>query len=119
MINEKRIVPVTNTDLLTLYGLILKVGGTTISTVSAGDTGVFSMTSGSGNKLADEPVKSFDFGSSVTSAVIYFVAAYDYEGFSVAGTAVTTSGTEVAPDGTTLYTATLSSGAVTIAKVGL
>ena len=87
MINEKRIVPVTNTDLLTLYGLILKVGGTTISTVSAGDTGVFSMTSGSGNKLADEPVKSFDFGSSVTSAVIYFVAAYDYEGFSVAGQA--------------------------------
>ena len=41
MINEKRIVPVTNTDLLTLYGLILKVGGTTIATVSAGDTGIF------------------------------------------------------------------------------
>jgi hypothetical protein len=51
--------------------------------------------------------------------VIYFVAAYDYEGFSVAGTKVTTSGAEVAPDGSTLYTATLASGAVTIAKVGL
>lgn len=119
MINEKRIVPVTNTDLLTLYGLILKLKGLTIAAVSAGDTGVFTMTSGSGNKLADEPVKSFDFGSSVTSAVIYFVAAYDYEGFSIAGTKVTTSGAEVVPDGSTLYTATLASGAVTIAKVGL
>lgn len=119
MINMNRIVPVTNTDLLTLYGLILKLKGLTIAAVSAGDTGVFTMTSGSGNKLADEPVKSFDFGSSVTSAVIYFVAAYDYEGFSIAGTKVTTSGAEVAPDGSTLYTATLANGAVTIAKVGL
>lgn len=45
MVNEKRIVPVTNTDLLTLYGLILKLKGLTIAAVSAGDTGVFAMTS--------------------------------------------------------------------------
>ena len=36
----------------------------------------------------------------------------------VNGTKVTTSGATVDPDGVTLYTATLATGAVTIAKVG-
>jgi hypothetical protein len=50
--------------------------------------------------------------------VVYFIADYDYEGFAVNGTKVTTSGATVDPDGVTLYTATLATGAVTIAKVG-
>ena len=122
MINTDRIVPVTVTDLLTLYGTVLKFvlaqDSGTIAKVDAVNPGVFALTSGSGNLLASEPVKSLDFGESVTSAVVYFIPAYDYKGFSVAGTAVTTSGADVDPDGRTLYTATLSSGAVTIAKVG-
>ena len=122
MINTDRIVPVTVTDLLTLYGTVLKFvlaqDSGTIAKVDAVNLGVFALTSGSGNLLASEPVKSLDFGESVTSAVVYFIPAYDYKGFSVAGTAVTTSGADVDPDGRTLYTATLSSGAVTIAKVG-
>jgi len=118
MINEKRIVPVTKVDLLTLYGNIMKLAGTTVGDVQASEPGVFVVASGSGNKIAAEPVKSFDFASGVSSMTVYFVPAFDYEGFKVQGTAVTTLGATVSADGATLYTATLSSGDVTIAKVG-
>ena len=52
--------------------------------------------------------------------VVYFIPAYDFEGFKVQGTAVTPAGGSVAvdADSVTLYTATLADGAVTIAKVG-
>lgn len=119
MINNDRIVPVTKTDLLTLYGNIMVLAGTTVAKVDANDaSGVFKITSGSGNLIASEPVNACDFGAAVTAAVLYFIPGYDYAGFSVAGTAVTTSGATVDPDGVTLYTATLATGAITIAKVG-
>jgi hypothetical protein len=118
MINANRIVPVMATDLITLYGTIMKLAGTSVTAVEAENPGVFALTSGSGNLLAAEPVKTLDFGSGVTSAVLYFVPAYDFAGFTVAGAAVTPSGASVAADGCTLYTATLSSGAITIAKKG-
>lgn len=117
MINADRIVPVTQVDLLTLYGNIMKLAGTTVTALKADKIGTFVMSSGSGNVLANEPVKSFDFASGVTSAKLYFIPAYDFEGFKVAGSAVTPTG-EMKADGRTLYTATLASGAVTIAKVG-
>ena len=118
MINKDRIVSVTATDLITLYGTIAKLAGTTITAVEADAPGVFKLASGSGNLLANEPVKALDFGEAVTSAVVYFVADYDYKGFSVNGVAVTPSGADVDADGVTLYTATLATGNVTIAKVG-
>lgn len=118
MINTNRIVPVQASDLITLYGTMMKLAGTSVTAVQASAPGEFAITSGSGNLLAAEPVKSFDFGESVTSATLYFVPALDYEGFSIAGTAETTAGATVAKDGCTLYTATLSGGDITIAKVG-
>jgi len=118
MINSNRIVPVMATDLITLYGTIMKLAGTSVTAVQADNPGVFALTSGSGNLLAAEPVKTLDFGSGVTSAVVYFVPAYDFAGFTVAGAAVTPSGDSVSADGCTLYTATLASGAVAIAKKG-
>lgn len=119
MINDKRIVPVTQVDLLTLYGNIMKLAGTSVTAATAGAPGEFELTgSGNiGNKIAAEPVKSCDFKSGVTAGVLYFIPAYDFEGFKVAGTAVVASGT-MSADGRTLYTATLASGAVTVAKVG-
>lgn len=117
MINDKRIVPVTKVDLLTLYGNIMKLAGTTVAAVQASQPGRFVVSSGSGNVIAAEPIKSFDFASGVSSMTVYFVPAFDFEGFKVAGTAVEATG-DVDADGATLYTATLSSGAVTIAKVG-
>lgn len=117
MINYDRIVPVTQVDLLTLYGNTMKLAGTTVTALEADEIGTFVMSSGSGNVLANEPVKSFDFASGVTSAKLYFIPAYDFEGFKVAGSPVTPTG-DIIADGRTLYTATLASGAVTIAKVG-
>ena len=119
MINANRIVPVTQVDLLTLYGNIMKLAGTSVTAAEAVLQGEFEITgSGSvGNLIANEPVKSCDFKSGVTAAVLYFIPAYDFEGFKVAGVAVTPTG-DITADGRTLYTATLSGGAVAIAKVG-
>lgn len=120
MVNTDRIVPIAKIDLISAYGTSMALAGTSFGVIGASTVeGDFSVTgSGSvGNKLANQPVKSLDFVSGVTAGVVYFVAAYDYEGFKVAGTAVTTSGATVVPDGVTLYTATLSTGAVAIAAV--
>lgn len=120
MINSERIVPVTATDLLTLYGLILTLAADTAPTALAADDaeGGFTQSTNSATVLASEPVKSLNFGSGVTAGTVYFVAAYDYTGFAINGTATTTEGATVEPDGRTLYTATLASGTVTLAKVG-
>lgn len=119
MINNDRIVPVEKVDLLTLYGNILVIAGTTIDKVDAtGASGAFELAEGSGNFIASEPVKSFDFGADVSAAVVYFIPTYDYVGFSIAGSAVETEGDEVEAGGVDLYTATLADSAVTIAKVG-
>ena len=117
MINNDRIVPVTATDLITLYGLILKVGSVNVSALEAKDTdGNFEVTA-NGTYLASEPVKTMDFATAATSVTAYFVPAYDYKGFSINGTKVEATGS-VEADGSTLYLATLSGGAVTVAKVG-
>lgn len=120
MINKNRVVSVKQTDLLTLYGTAMKLAGTSFTIATSSDiAGNYTITASgdAGNKLADQPVVSCDFASGTTAAVLYFVADYNYTGFKVAGTAVTTSGATVSPDCSTLYTATLSSGTITIAAV--
>ena len=120
MVNTDRIVPIAKIDLISAYGTAMKLAGTSFGVIGAATVeGDFNVTgSGSvGNKLANQPVKSLDFKSGVTAGVVYFVAAYDYEGFKVAGTKVVTSGATVVADGVSLYTATLSDSAVTIAAV--
>lgn len=118
MINNERIVPIVRTDLLTVYGTMIKLAGTSISAAESSAVGEFTVASASGNYIANEPVRKFNFASG-TSAVVYFIADYEYDGFYIAGTKVTTSGTAVTADGKTLYSATLSAGnAVAIAKVG-
>ena len=124
MINKDRIVPVQATDLLSLYGLILKMDTTnnsSLAKLSALDTdGSFQITSGSAPLVANEPLKTCDIDattSSVSACTLYFVPAYDYTGFTIDGAAVTPTGS-VEADGRTLYKAVLSSGTITISKVG-
>ena len=119
MINSNRVVSVTRTDLISLYATIL-VGDqvSSLAKISATNPGEFVLTTGSGNKIADEPIKSLEFGS-VTSMVIYFVAALDFDGFYVGGTKKVLAGDDVVADSAQLYTATLADGTVTIAKIGL
>ena len=119
MINSDRIVPVTQTDLLSLYGLILlqASANSSMTALQANDIeGNFSC--GTGIKLAAQPVKSCNFTGS--SGTLYFVPAYDYAGFKVSGSAATIADNDVVvdPDAKTLYKAVLASGTVTITKVG-
>lgn len=123
MINTDRIVPVTATDLISLYGLILKqdtTNNSSLAKLEADDMGEFQIKSGSAPLLANEPAKKIDIdatASSVSSCTVYFVPAYDYEGFTIDGSAVTPTGT-VKADGNTLYKAVLATGAITITQVG-
>ena len=118
MINNDRIVPITKTDLLTNYGTMLKIANVSVTALDATDVnGDFEQTTNSATVICSEPVKSLNFGSSVTAATVYFVPAYDYKGFTKTSATLTVTG-DVTADGNTLYSATLSSNALTIAKVG-
>lgn len=118
-INNERVVPVTATDLLSLYATVFAVAGKDVTILDgAAPTGAFTVTEGSGDLLANEPVSTLDFGEGVTSATLYFIPAYGFNGFTVAGEPVEAEGAdELNADGATLYTATLAGGAVTIAPV--
>lgn len=123
MISEDRIVSVTKTDLITLYGVILKAANVDVAKLDATATGTFKISSTltTDYVLADEPVKSLDIASTVTSASIYFVAAYDFEGFTVGGASanIASASVDVEADGNTLYLAALADGEITVSKVGL
>ena len=119
MINTERIVPIQKMDFLSMIGTILALNSTSYSVLEASTVdGAFSVTgSGSaGTFLANQPVQTLDFPSGVTGATVYFVAAYDYAGMTIAGAATTPTG-DVNPDGITLYKAVLASGAVTITAI--
>ena len=119
MINNDRIVPITAIDLITMYGLVLKLALDSAPTkLDAADTaGDFSQATNSATVLCSEPVKALNFGSSVSAGTVYFVPALDYKGFTKTGATLTVTG-DVDADGRTLYSATLSTNALTIAKVG-
>lgn len=119
MINTQRIVPVQKVDFLTLIGIIMTFSDVDYSILASNDSeGNYTVTGegDAGNLLADQPIKSINFADGVTAATVYFVAAYDYTGMSIDGTAVAPTGT-VNPDGITLYEADLSSGKVTITAI--
>jgi hypothetical protein len=125
MINKDRIVPVMATDLISLYGVILlqDSNNSGLAKLSADAIGEFQVKTNSAKLLAAEPVKKLDFDtttSSVTAGTVYFVAAYDYEGFSIDGVDETpaSGSVNVEADGCTLYKAVLASGDITITKVG-
>ena len=120
MINKDRIVPITAVDLISMYGLILlqASANSAMTALQADDVeGDFTVAS-TGIKLAAQPVKSVNF--TVASGTVFFVPAYGYEGFQVNGAAATVADNQVTveADGRTLYKAVLSSGTVTITKVG-
>ena len=122
MLNTDRIVPVMATDLISLYGVILKQDSNNSSLVAldATNPAQFDVTTSATYVLADEPLAFCDFNSGVSSATVFFVPAYDYEGFTVNGTKATygSGSAEVVADGNSLYKAVLATGEVTITKVG-
>ena len=123
MINNDRIVPVQATDLISLYSVVLAQdsNNSSLEKLASIGAGEFQITANSKLYLANEPVKSIDIDattSSVSATSVYFVPAYDYEGFTIDGVAVTPTG-DVVADGRSLYKAVLATGAITITKIGL
>ncbi len=122
MINDARIVPITTVDLISMYGFVLAAAaaaasGTEPEKLAATDVATFEVSTNSKTYIAAEPVKALNFGSSITACTLYFVPAYDFTGFTKTGATLTVTG-DVEADGRTLYKATLSTNALTIAKVG-
>lgn len=120
MINKDRIVPVTATDLLSLLSTVLSIANVSYTVAEADAAGDFTLaaTLNSGTALCSEPVKHVNFASGISAITVYFIAAYDYEGFAINGTETDTAGADVEADGRTLYKAVLSSGTITVSKVG-
>lgn len=121
MINTDRIVPITAIDLISMYGLILKVGGVSVTAKDAiqQTDGQFTITnSDNGNEfICSEPVKSVSAETGTGGYTMYFVPAYDYSGF-IFGSPNTVTGDTVIADGRTLYKAVQSNNTVTISKIG-
>lgn len=123
MINTDRVVPIQKIDLLSMYGLILLQNSDNSSLAKlAADTveGDFSCSTASALVICDQPLKSLNFGSSITAATVYFVADYAYTGFTKTSATLTVTNPEggVKADGITLYKAVLSTNALTITQVG-
>lgn len=119
MINKDRIIPIMAVDRLSLIGETLTLIGTSYTAVAAEDVeGNFKITGSgaAGNKLCNQAAKTIDFATGVTGATVYFIPGFGFEGFKIAGVAVTATGT-VDADCSSLYKAVLSSGAVTVTAV--
>ena len=70
MINKDRIVPIIKMDLLSMIGTILTIAQVSFSVLASLDVaGDFSVTGtgAAGTKLCNQPVKSVDFASGVTT----------------------------------------------------
>lgn len=126
MINNDRIVHVTKTDLISLYGLILKQNasyGSLAKLASRDIEGNFKVTTNSAVVICDQPAVSIDFdatASSVSAGTVFFVADPNFKGFSIDGVAedFADGSVDVIANGD-LYKAVLSSGDITVTKVGL
>lgn len=126
MINSDRIVPVTKTDLISLYSAILvqASGNSSLAKLTASDiAGDYQIKTNNGVLIADQPVVSCDIdatASSVSACTLYFVADPAFAGFSIDGVAeaAASGSVDVVADGS-LYKAVLASGDITITKVGI
>lgn len=117
MINTNEIVPIQNTDLLTMIGTVLNIANISAEALT-GVNGAYEVKTNSKVYIADAPVKSLNIdktASSLTANTTYFVADYAFTGVTVDGTKVTAT---VAADASTLYKAVLADGSVTVSKVG-
>ena len=125
MVNSERIVPIQKIDFLSMIGTVMKIANVSYAVLASSDVeGNFKVTGTGdvGNALANQPLKTLDFGTGVTAGVVYFVPAFDFEKITVVDVDATISDSgielsEIKKDGITLYKATLSSGSVILNAV--
>ena len=125
MVNKDRVVPVQNVDFLSLIGTVLTLIGTSYSVLESPDVEgnfVSAATGSVGNVLCNQPVKSLALAAGATSATVYFVCDYDFQGIKVGTSDATLASASLsyaalAKDGITLYKAVLATGEITISAV--
>lgn len=120
MINKDRIVPIEKIDFLSMIGTVMNLMGASNFHVDATDAEGNLTVTGSGDVgtvLANQPLVSANFPAGVTAGVLYFVPDYKFSGFKIAGVAIEAEGDTPDYKGVALYSATLSSGDVTVAAV--
>lgn len=120
MINKDRIVPIEKIDFLSMIGTVINLMGASNFHVDATDAEGNLTVTGSGDVgtvLANQPLVSANFPAGVTAGVLYFVPDYKFSGFKIAGVAIEAEGDTPDYKGVALYSATLSSGTVTVAAV--
>lgn len=120
MINKDRIVPIEKIDFLSMIGTVMNLMGASNFHVDATDAEGNLTVTGSGDVgtvLANQPLVSANFPAGVTAGVLYFVPDYKFSGFKIAGVAIEAEGDTPDYKGVALYSATLSSGTVTVAAV--
>lgn len=126
MINSDRIVPVTKTDLISLYSVILMQasGNSSLAKLASNDiAGNFQIKTNNAVVIADQPVVSCDIdatASSVSACTLYFMADPAFTGFTIDGVAeeAADGSVDVVAGSADLYKAVLASGDITITKVG-
>jgi hypothetical protein len=114
------------TDLISLYGLILKQDSNNsglVALASSDIEGNYQIKTNSAVLIADQPVVSCDIdatGSSVSACTLYFIADPAFTGFTIDGVAETpaSGSVDVVAGSADLYKAVLASGDITITKVG-
>lgn len=125
MINKDRIVPVTATDLITLYSVLVGFMMQSNATLNKIDPttvdGVFEFVEATtGPVILSQPAKEIKVASTVETVSFMFVPDYTFEGVTVDGVAmpVAEGSAAVEPDGYSFYGATVASGTVTYKKFG-
>lgn len=102
MINKDRIVPVTATDLISLYSLIVGSYGSPVEKLDPVDVnGTFEVSESNKTYMASQPVKKLNVAAGV-QAIVYCVIDYGFEGAFVDGAKMTIDHDPDA-DGCTLY----------------
>lgn len=83
MINKNRVVPVKATDLISLYGTIVKLADTSHTYEVLDPAAGIIAPENTAQKyyIASEPVKYFDFTDATADCDVYFVADYGFKGF--------------------------------------
>jgi hypothetical protein len=121
MINTDRVVPVMATDLISLYAVILKQDSNNsgLAKLAASAPGEFTQSTNSAVAIAAEPVTKLDFAAAATAGTVYFVPSLDFKGFSLAGVDTDYTGTiDENGLGSDLYKVVLSTGTLTVTKIG-
>ena len=121
MINANKIVPVTKSDLLSIYANAAILGGSTVTKLEEGAPGEFTVAATISTTwgIANAPLKKLNFGASASSGTVIFIPDYDYDGFYINGTfeEPADGSDDVDANGAELYKAVLSSGDITITKL--